>query len=51
MYTPAYDTKKAFHQAKDGTLPVEVHGNFFPRLICGKFQVFYETDRMTFCAL
>ena len=51
MYTPAYDTKRAFHQSKDGTLPIEVHGNFFPRLICGKFQVFYETVKMTFCAL
>ena len=51
MYTPAYDTKRAFHQSKDGTLPVEVHGHFFPRLICGKFQVFYETVQMIFCAL
>jgi alpha-1,3/alpha-1,6-mannosyltransferase len=41
----------AFSQTKDGTLPVEVHGNFFPRLICGKFHAFCETIRMTFCAL
>ena len=51
MYTPAYDTKRAFQQTKDGTLPVEVHGNCFPRLICGKFHAFCETVRMTFCAL
>ena len=51
MYTPAYDPKRAFSQTKDGTLPVEVHGNFFPRLICGKFHAFCETIRMTFCAL
>ena len=51
MYTPAYDPKRAFLQTKDGTLPVEVHGNFFPRLICGKFHAFCETVRMTLCAL
>ena len=51
MYTPAYDPRRAFQQTKDGTLPVEVHGNFFPRLIFGKFHAFCETVRMTFCAL
>ena len=47
MYTPAYDPKRAFSQTKDGTLQVEVHGNYFPRLICGKFHAFCESIRMT----
>lgn len=51
MYTPAYDPKRAFSQTKDGTLPVEIHGNWFPRLIFGKFHAFCEAIRMTLCAL
>jgi len=51
MYTPAYDPKRAFSQTKDGTLPVEVHGNYFPRLFFGKFHAFCEAIRMTLCSL
>ena len=51
MYTPAYDPKRAFSQTKDGTLPVEVHGNCFPRLFFGKFHSFCEVIRMTLCSL
>ena len=51
MYTPSYDPKRAFSQIKDGTLPVEVYGNYFPLLFFGKFHAFCEAIRMTLCSL
>lgn len=51
MYTPSYNKERAFSQTKDGTIPVEIHGTYFPRLIFGKFHALCESIRMTLCAL
>ena len=43
--------REYFHRQKMGLLPVEVHGNYFPRLFFGKFHAFCEAIRITLCSL
>ncbi len=51
IITPFFDPQRAFEPCKDGTLKVEVHGNWFPRRIFGKFQALCEYIRMFIASL
>lgn len=51
IITPFYDPERAFEQTKNGNLKVEVHGNWFPRRICGKFQALCEYIRLFIASL
>lgn len=51
LYTPSYDPSRAFKEIKNGTLPLEIHGNIFPRRIFGKFHALCEYIRVFLCAL
>lgn len=45
IYTPFFDPKRAFEPVKDGTIPVVVVGNWFPRRIFGRCQALCEYIR------
>lgn len=51
IFTPFFDPKRAFEPVKDGTIPVEVRGNWFPRRIFGRFQALCEYIRIFLCSL
>jgi alpha-1,3/alpha-1,6-mannosyltransferase len=51
IYTPRFDPAHCFQELKDGKVRVEVHGNLFPRTICGKLYAFCAYVRMLLCAL
>ena len=51
ILTPHCDKKHCFQEVKDKLVNVEIHGNLFPRTICGKFWAFCAYIRMFLCAL
>lgn len=51
IITPYFDPNRAFEPVKDGTLNVEVHGNWFPRRIFKRFQALCEYIRMFIASL
>jgi alpha-1,3/alpha-1,6-mannosyltransferase len=51
IYTPYHDIDHCFKETRDGTLPVEVRGNLFPREILGKFTAFCAIIRMILATL
>jgi alpha-1,3/alpha-1,6-mannosyltransferase len=51
IFTPSYDSSRAFDQIKNGTIDLEVRGNIFPRRIFGKFQALCEYVRMLCAAI
>ena len=51
IYTPFFDKSRCFDQLKDGTLTVEVIGNWFPRRIFGKCQALCEYIRFFIASL
>ena len=51
IFTPSYDPTRALEQIKDGTIDLEVRGNYFPRRIFGKFHALCEYIRVLFAAI
>lgn len=51
IITPYFDPKRAFAPTTDGSLNVEVHGNWFPRRIFGRFQALCEYIRIFIASL
>lgn len=51
IFTPFFDPARAFEPCKDGTLKVEVHGDFFPRRILGKCQALCEYIRILIASI
>lgn len=51
IFTPSYDPTRALEQIKDGTIDLEVRGNFFPRRIFGKFHALCEYIRVFLAAI
>jgi alpha-1,3/alpha-1,6-mannosyltransferase len=51
IFTPSYDPTRALEQIKDGTIDLEVRGNFFPRRIFGKFHALCEYIRVFLAAM
>ena len=51
IFTPFYDPNRAFSQLKDGTIPVEVRGDIFPRRIFGRCQAMCDYIRILLAAI
>eukprot|EP00826_Nyctotherus_ovalis_P008658 TRINITY_DN1224_c0_g1_i2.p1 TRINITY_DN1224_c0_g1~~TRINITY_DN1224_c0_g1_i2.p1 ORF type:complete len:197 (-),score=45.06 TRINITY_DN1224_c0_g1_i2:22-612(-) len=51
IYTPRFDPNHCFQELKDNNLPVEVHGNLFPRHIFNKCFALCAYIRMLLCTL
>lgn len=51
IYTSHCDINHCFEEVKDGTLKVEVYGDFFPTNLFGKFFIVFANLRQTYLAL
>ena len=49
IYTPYFDQNRCFEECHD--LDIEVHGNLWPRTICGRFIAYCAYIRCLLCAL
>lgn len=51
MFTSHHDPKHSFLETNDGTLDVNVYGDFLPRALFGYFHVFFAILRMFYCTV
>ena len=51
IYTPRFDRERAFEPVKNGEIKVSVHGNWWPRTICGRLVACCSYIRMYLCSL
>ncbi|EKX42369.1 hypothetical protein GUITHDRAFT_74012, partial [Guillardia theta CCMP2712] len=51
MYTSHHDKNHCFQETRDGTLNVEVFGDFLPRHLLGRFHILFATLRGIYLAI
>ncbi|ORY98211.1 alpha-1,3/1,6-mannosyltransferase ALG2 [Syncephalastrum racemosum] len=51
MYTSHHDPNHCFEETRDGTLDVEVHGDFLPRTLFGRFYIVFAILRQLYLTL
>ncbi|KXS20147.1 glycosyltransferase family 4 protein [Gonapodya prolifera JEL478] len=51
FFTSHHDPNHCFQETRDGTFPVHVRGDFFPRHIAGRFHVIFAILRSLYLAL
>eukprot|EP00744_Colponema_vietnamica_P003593 GILI01005483.1.p1 GENE.GILI01005483.1~~GILI01005483.1.p1 ORF type:complete len:444 (+),score=143.04 GILI01005483.1:43-1332(+) len=51
FFTAHHDKEHCFDETRDGTLPVRVHGDWFPRSFCGKMTLVCAIIRTLLAAL